>query len=40
LNNLDEEGIIFITLRRRSPALLKEIADLPLSAWRTIVEQH
>src|SRR2546422_4631000 len=29
-------GISFITLRRRSPALLKEIALLPRSAWRTI----
>ena len=36
LDRLDEEGIIFITLRRRSPALLKEIAGLPPSAWRTI----
>src|SRR5215469_8282165 len=36
LDRLDEAGIIFITLRRRSPALLKEIADLPPSAWRTI----
>jgi hypothetical protein len=32
----DEAGIIFITLRRRSPALLKEIAELPPSAWRTV----
>src|SRR5262249_35044564 len=36
LDRLDEEGIIFITLRRRSAALLKEIADLPPSAWRTV----
>jgi len=36
LDRLDEEGITFITLRRRSPALLKEIADLPPSAWRTV----
>src|SRR5215468_1625653 len=36
LDRLDEEGITFITLRRRSPALLKEIAGLPPSAWRTI----
>jgi transposase len=36
LDRLDEEGIIFITLRRRSKALLKEIADLPPSAWRTV----
>jgi len=36
LDRLDEEGITFITLRRRSPALLKEIANLPPSAWRTV----
>jgi len=36
LDRLDAEGIIFITLRRRSAALLKEIADLPPSAWRTV----
>src|SRR5262249_21774620 len=28
--------IAFITLRRRSPALLKAIAALPRSAWRTV----
>jgi hypothetical protein len=33
---LDEQGIIFITLRRRSPALLKEIENLAPSAWRTV----
>ena len=36
LDRLDEDGIIFITLRRRSPALLKEIDELPASAWRTV----
>jgi hypothetical protein len=36
LARLDTMGIAFITLRRRSPKLLKEIADLPRSAWRTI----
>src|SRR5262249_54067076 len=36
LDRLDEASIIFITLRRRSPALLKEIAELPPSAWRTV----
>jgi transposase len=36
LARLDTMGIAFITLRRRSPALLKEIAQLPRSAWRTI----
>jgi hypothetical protein len=35
LDRLDEQGIIFITLRRRSAFLLKEIANLPASAWRT-----
>jgi hypothetical protein len=29
-------GITFITLRRRSPTLLTEIAQLPRSAWRTV----
>ena len=36
LARIDEMGIIFMTLRRRSPALLKEIALLPRSAWRRI----
>ncbi|PYM79832.1 MAG: hypothetical protein DME09_20590 [Candidatus Rokuibacteriota bacterium] len=36
LGRLDALGIIFITLRRRSPALRKEIAFIPRSAWRTI----
>ena len=36
LDRLDEDGVIFLTLRRRSPALLKEIAELPASAWRTV----
>ncbi len=36
LARLDQMGISFITLRRRSPALLGEIALLPRSAWRTI----
>jgi transposase len=36
LARLDKLGISFITLRRRSPALLKEIALLPRSAWRTV----
>jgi hypothetical protein len=36
LARLDNMGISFITLRRRSPALLKEIALLPRSAWRTV----
>ena len=36
LARLDTMGIAFITLRRRSPKLLKEIALLPRSAWRTL----
>jgi transposase len=36
LARLDELGIHFITLRRRSPKLLKEIVLLPRSAWRTV----
>jgi hypothetical protein len=36
LARLDEMGISFITLRRRSPNLLKEITLLPRSAWRTV----
>jgi hypothetical protein len=36
LDRLDEMGIKFLTLRRRSPALLKEIANLAPSAWRTV----
>jgi hypothetical protein len=36
LARLDAMGIAFITLRRRSAALLKEIAQLPRSAWRTL----
>lgn len=36
LARLDGMGITFITLRRRSPAMLKEIENLPASAWRTI----
>ena len=36
LVRLDDMGITFITLRRRSPALRKEVALLPRSAWRTV----
>ncbi len=36
LARLDQMDITFITLRRRSPKLLKEIALLPRSAWRTV----
>lgn len=36
LAKIDEMGIPFITLRRRSKSLLKEVYDLPPSAWRKI----
>ena len=36
LARLDQMGIAFITLRRKSPNLMKEIVLLPRSAWRTI----
>ena len=36
LARMDEMGISFITLRQRSPNLIKEIVLLPRSAWRTI----
>jgi transposase len=36
LDRLDQQGIIFLTLRRRSANLLAEIDDLPSSAWRTV----
>jgi len=35
LDRLDAAGITFMTLRRRSPKLLAEVANLPPSAWRT-----
>ena len=36
LARLDRMHIDFITLRRRSPQLLREVYDLPRSAWRTV----
>jgi len=36
LERLDADGIVFITLRRRSPALLEEVATLAPSAWRRV----
>ena len=36
LARLDRMNIPFITLRRRSRKLLKQVYELPLSAWRTI----
>jgi hypothetical protein len=36
LDRLDAADITFLTLRRRSPKLLAEVANLPASAWRTV----
>lgn len=36
LNRLNQEGVLFITLRRRSQKMLQEMASQPLSAWRRI----
>lgn len=36
LARLDKMGITFLTLRARSPSLVKEIALVPRSAWRTV----
>lgn len=36
LARLDQMDITFMTLRRRSPKLLKEVITLPRSAWRTV----
>lgn len=36
LNRLDKQPVLFITLRRRSPALLKAIEKAPPSAWRRV----
>jgi hypothetical protein len=36
LNRLNQKGIRFITLRRRSAKLLRELAAQPASAWRRI----
>jgi hypothetical protein len=36
LNELNQQGIGFITLRRRSKKLLDEVAETPTSAWRRI----
>jgi hypothetical protein len=36
LARLEGMGIPFITLRRRSPQLLEQVASLPRSAWRTV----
>jgi hypothetical protein len=36
LDRLRQMGITFMTLRRRSPLLVREIANTPRSAWRTV----
>jgi hypothetical protein len=36
LNRLNQQGVQFITLRRRSPALLRTVANTPISAWRRL----
>lgn len=36
LARLDKMGITFLTLRARSPSLIKQIALVPRSAWRTV----
>lgn len=36
LNQLNKMGITFMTLRRRSPAIRREVANTPRSAWRTV----
>jgi hypothetical protein len=36
LNRLNRRGVQFITLRRRSPALLRDVQDAPPSAWRRV----
>jgi len=36
LDRLDQEGITFLTLRRRSENLIAEIDNLPPAAWRTV----
>jgi hypothetical protein len=36
LNELNRMGVQFITLRRRTPRLLAEIARTPMSAWRRV----
>ena len=35
-SQLNQMGITFMTLRRRSPAILREVANTPRSAWRTV----
>jgi len=36
LSRLNQQGITFMTLQRRSPAVRREVANAPRSAWRTV----
>jgi len=36
LDRLDKRGILFITLRRRGPAILRQLHDLPKAQWKTM----
>ena len=40
LNRLNQRGIDFITLRRRSPKMLAALTHLPASAWRRVALQN
>jgi hypothetical protein len=40
LNRLNQRGIDFITLRRRSPKMLTALTRLPASAWRRVALQN
>jgi hypothetical protein len=40
LNQLNQRGIDFITLRRRSPKMLAALTHLPASAWRRVALQN
>jgi transposase-like protein len=40
LNHLNQRGIDFITLRRRSPKMLAALTRLPASAWRRVALQN
>lgn len=36
LSRINQMGVTFMTLRRRSPGLLREVLNTPRSAWRTV----
>jgi hypothetical protein len=40
LNQLNQRGIDFITLRRRSPKMLAALTRLPASAWQRVTLQN